>query len=110
MLDVFFNSGFEVTRRHDGGVLGVTLSIEPTPVFEEKSAGRAREAATASMKAFFEPRSIAVVGASHRRGRIGSEIFHNLLSAGFSGEAYPVNSNATEVESQRAYARVSDIP
>ena len=110
MLDVFLNSGFEVSRRLEGGVLRVILSIEPTRAYEEKAAERAREAAAASMKAFFEPRSIAVVGASHRRGRIGSEIFHNLLSAGFAGTVYPVNPNAAAVESRQAYPDVSEIP
>ena len=38
------------------------------------------------------PRSVAVIGASRKRGSIGAELFHNLLAAaGFTGAVYPVN-------------------
>jgi acetyl coenzyme A synthetase (ADP forming)-like protein len=62
------------------------------------------------MKAFFEPASIAVVGANRERGRIGSEILHNLRSAGFTGSLTPVHPSATEIEGLTAYRRVVDIP
>jgi acetyl coenzyme A synthetase (ADP forming)-like protein len=109
MLDVFIGSGFEVQRRLDGGVFYVTFPITPTEAYEEKSAHRARVAATASMKVFFEPRSIAVIGAGRRRGQIGAEIFHNLIAAGFQGVVYPVNEKARVVGSVRAYPRITDI-
>ncbi|MEK6289201.1 MAG: GNAT family N-acetyltransferase [Acidobacteriota bacterium] len=110
MMDVFMHTGFEVERRLDGGVFQVTFPIAPTPEFEEKAALRSQMAARASMKAFFEPRSVAVVGAGRKRGAIGAEIFHNLMSAGFQGVLYPVNQNARVVGSVTAYPRVTDIP
>ena len=58
------------------------LSLEPSALFAEKAARRARVAATASIRPFFEPRSVAVVGANRQRGKIGSEILHNLIAAG----------------------------
>jgi predicted CoA-binding protein len=39
----------------------------------------------------FQPKSIAVVGASERRGSVGAAIMHNLLAGGFSGEIHPIN-------------------
>ncbi|MCI0486149.1 MAG: GNAT family N-acetyltransferase [Blastocatellia bacterium] len=110
MMDVFVRSGFEVKRRLDGGVFYVTFPITPTPQYEEQAARRAQEAATASMKVFFEPRSVAVIGAGRERGTIGSEIFHNLLATGFQGKLYPVNPKADFIESLRAYPRIGDIP
>ena len=110
MLDVFINTGFEVERRLDGGVFYITFPIIPTPEFEEKSAMRSHTAASASMKFFFEPKSIAVVGAGRRRGTIGAEVFHNLVQAGFQGVVYPVNEHARVVASVRAYSRIVDIP
>ncbi len=110
MMDVFVKSGFEVRRRMDGGVFYVTFSIAPTPAFEEKAALRAQAAATASMKVFFEPQSIAVVGVGRKRGSIGAEIFRNLQLTGFQGTLYPVNEKASIVGSMRAYRRVVDIP
>jgi acetate---CoA ligase (ADP-forming) len=110
MMDVFMHTGFAVERRLDGGVFQVTFPITPTPEFEERAARRSQMAARASMKAFFEPGSIAVVGAGRKRGGIGAEVFHNLVSAGFQGVVYPVNENARVVGSVSAYPRVTDIP
>jgi acetyl coenzyme A synthetase (ADP forming)-like protein len=110
MMDVFIRSGFEVDRRLDGGVFVVTFPIAPTPAQEEVVAGRARAAASASMKVFFEPTSVAVIGAGRKRGGIGAEIFHNLIASGFQGVVYPVNKSAEFVGSVRAYATVGKIP
>lgn len=63
-----------------------------------------------SLDALFRPRSVAVIGASRKRGSIAGEIFHNLLSSGFPGPVYPVNPAAPSVQSVRAYPSVLDIP
>ena len=110
MMDVFLESGYRVSRRIEGGVFHVELSLEPTLEFAEKAAKRSQLAATASMRSFFEPRTVAVVGANRERGRIGSEILHNLQTAGFTGTIIPVHPTANEIQGLRAYSRVSDIP
>ena len=58
----------------------------------------------------FEPRSVAVIGASRTRGTIGAEILHNLISAGFGGPIYPVNLHVSTVEGLRAYPSVCAVP
>ena len=110
MLDVFTDCGFSVTTRQAGGVVEVTIGLEPTASFVAKSAERAQHAATASMKAFFQPASVAVIGANRSRGKIGSEILHNLIASGFTGAIIPVHPSAEEIEGLRAWPRVSDIP
>jgi acetyl coenzyme A synthetase (ADP forming)-like protein len=110
MMDVFIKSGFEVQRRMEGGVFYITFPINPTLESEERSLARAQVAAAASMKAFFEPKTIAVVGAGRRRGKIGAEIMHNLLATDFQGRVYPVNESADTIGAMRAYPRVTDIP
>ena len=110
MLDVFRDSGFAMTTVNERGVLQVSLSLLVTPAFEAKSATRSQAAATASMKAFFEPRGVAVIGANRERGKIGSEILHNLVTAGFRGAIVPVHPTAPEIEGLRAYPRIADIP
>jgi acetyl coenzyme A synthetase (ADP forming)-like protein len=62
------------------------------------------------MARLFEPRSVAVIGASRERGKIGAEVLHNVLSAGFRGSVYPVNPSAPEIEGARCYARLADVP
>jgi acetyl coenzyme A synthetase (ADP forming)-like protein len=110
MVDVFINSGFEVTRKSDHGTIRVVLSLSPTEEFNERAADRSQKAAYASMKAIFEPKSIAVVGASRKRGGLGAEILRNLLTTGFEGTLYPINPRAASVNGVPAYARVSEVP
>jgi acetyl coenzyme A synthetase (ADP forming)-like protein len=110
MMVVFLDSGFDVKRKIDAGTYHVEFSVKPTAHYEEMAAARAQQAATASMRAIFEPRSIAVVGASQRRGQLGSELFHNLIQSRFNGRLYPVNPKADEVEYIPAYKSVRDIP
>ncbi len=98
MLDVFANCGFSMTRRLDAGAARIAVTLEPTAALVERSADRSEQAAAASMALLLEPRSVAVIGASRERGKIGAEIFHNLVATGFRGKTFPVNPNAAEVE------------
>lgn len=63
-----------------------------------------------SLRPFFEPRSVAVVGASRRPGTVGAAIFHNLVAGGFRGRAFPVNPCADMIDGVRAYPSVDQIP
>jgi acetyltransferase len=56
------------------------------------------------------PRSVAVIGASRKRGTIAAEVLHNLLHSGFSGAVYPVNPHAPVVQAVKAYRSVEEIP
>jgi acetate---CoA ligase (ADP-forming) len=110
MLEVFRNCGFALEQRVEQGVVRVIISLEVTPAFEERAAERSSRAAAASMKKLFEPKSVAVVGAARERGKIGSEIFHNLVGAGFRGKIHPVNPRASKIAGRRCYPSVRDIP
>jgi acetate---CoA ligase (ADP-forming) len=110
MLDVFEHSGLAETVRIERGVCHVALSLAVTDHFIEQAAARSQIAATASMRAFFEPRVVAVVGANRERGKIGSEILNNLLAAGFTGTIVPVHRSAPEISGLTAYHRITDIP
>jgi acetyl coenzyme A synthetase (ADP forming)-like protein len=110
MLEVFAESGFALKWTSESGVTRVVISLDRSDAFDERAASRARVAAAASMRAFFEPRSVAVVGASRTRGKIGSEIFHNLIASGFTGTISAVHPSASAIESHPAYRSVSDIP
>lgn len=61
------------------------------------------------LKCFFEPRSVAVVGASRNPLKFGHFLLKNLIDLGFKGEVYPVNPNADEVLGLQAYPRVDLI-
>ncbi len=63
-----------------------------------------------SLDAIFRPRSVAIVGASTRKGTLGREIFDKLLSTDFNGPVYPVNPRAEYIHSVKAYPNISAIP
>ncbi len=77
---------------------------------EAADAEQERAATVEAVRAFFNPRSVAVIGASRTRGTIGGELFHNLLSYGFAGPVYPVNPAADVVEDVPAYPSVEAVP
>lgn len=63
-----------------------------------------------SLDAFFSPKSVAVVGASATRGKVGHDIFENILRGGFRGTLFPVNPRAKSILSVKAYPSILDIP
>lgn len=58
----------------------------------------------------FKPKSVAVIGASRQKGKVGYAILHNLIAGEFQGTIYPVNPNADSVHSIKAYPSVLEIP
>ncbi len=71
--------------------------------------GRTRPEAS-TLDAIFRPRSVAVIGASTRRGSIGREILHNLIDGDFQGKLFPVHPRAESIHSIKSYPSVLDIP
>jgi acetyltransferase len=62
------------------------------------------------LDAIFNPAAVAVVGASNTPGKVGHDIFVNILKGGYTGTLYPVNPGARSVASVRAYPAIADIP
>jgi acetate---CoA ligase (ADP-forming) len=110
MLHVFRNAGFAVTRIAEGGEVEIRFEIAPTSGYREQVAARDHTAVRASLEPFFRPRSLAVVGASSRRGSIGGELFRNVVAADFAGSAYPVNVRGEAVAGVHGYSTVAEIP
>ena len=109
MLGVFERAGFELTRELEGGVVEVTFALASTERYELSVEERDHVAVRASLRHFFEPASVAVVGASSRRGTIGGELFRNVLEGDFRGVVYPVNRKGEPVAGVRGYSSVADI-
>ncbi|MBV8431501.1 MAG: GNAT family N-acetyltransferase, partial [Solirubrobacterales bacterium] len=110
MIEVFRESGFPVNLRSSPDAIHIefptSLSGEALARFEERD----DLAAVAAVRSFLEPSSVAVIGASRRRGTVGGEILHNLIANQFSGPVYAVNREAEVVQSLPAYHGVEEIP
>jgi acetyl coenzyme A synthetase (ADP forming)-like protein len=110
MLGVFRDAGFAVTRASERGEVEIRLEIVPTSGYRDRVAARDHAAVRASLEPFFRPASLAVIGASRRRGSIGGELFRNVLAADFAGSAYPVNMRGEAVAGVHGYTSVGAIP
>jgi len=109
MMEVFRASGYPVAANLKYGTFHVAFPIGDASAGETASAERDAQAAAASLRPFFHPASVAVIGASRRRGTIGAEVFHNILENGYTGVVYPVNKRADAVAGVRAYPSVTGI-
>jgi acetyl coenzyme A synthetase (ADP forming)-like protein len=110
MLDLFQTSGFPVEVRVGPDEVEVLLPTSLDEAGRQRFEQRERLAAQTAPGAFLAPRSVAVVGASRRRGTVGGEIFHNLLAEPFNGPVYPVNPSARVVQCVPAYPTIEAIP
>ena len=63
-----------------------------------------------NLEAIFSPRTVAVIGASSVPGKVGHDIFANILNGGFTGTLYPVNPTAKSVLSVRTYQQIEEVP
>jgi acetyl coenzyme A synthetase (ADP forming)-like protein len=110
MIQVFEAIGFEVSREAYGSEVEMVFPIAPTSTYSSRVESRDHEAVVASLRPFFEAKSVAVLGASARRGTIGGELFRNIIDGGFVGAVYPVNRNGTPVAAVRGYSSIGEIP
>src|SRR6185369_3399107 len=63
-----------------------------------------------NLEALFQPRSIAVIGASDRPGSVGSVVLRNLKGGGFKGPIWPVNPRHATVDAGPAWPDVASLP
>jgi acetate---CoA ligase (ADP-forming) len=64
------------------------------------------------LKSFFEPRSVAVIGASTNPSKLGFAVLKNLIDGGYvnRGKVYPINPGAGEILGYEAYPSVTNVP
>jgi acyl-CoA synthetase (NDP forming)/GNAT superfamily N-acetyltransferase len=116
MLRVFADAGLSATRRLDDGVVELTLPIPRSAGLGEPSryldavAGREQRADVASLAPLFAPRSVAVVGASHRADSIGRLILRNITDAGFAGPLYAVHPDGSDIDGVPGVPSASALP
>lgn len=63
-----------------------------------------------NLESLFEPRAVAVIGASRRPGSVGATVMRNLVAGGFRGSVTPVNPKYRSVQDLTAYSSVAALP
>lgn len=62
-----------------------------------------------SLDRMFNPKSIAVIGASETKGTVGFDLFKNIAFSAYKGKVFPVNINKSTIQGKKAYLQISDI-
>ncbi|MGE5276574.1 MAG: GNAT family N-acetyltransferase, partial [Acidobacteriota bacterium] len=110
MLETFRRSGFPLRSRVEDDSVEIDLSVAPSQESIIQSAMRDRVFITASLHPFFQPRAVAVIGASRDASSLGFRILDALVAGGFRGPVYAVNPNARSVDSIAAYPSARQLP
>jgi len=58
---------------------------------------------------FFNPKSIAVIGASETAGKVGNTVLNNIIKSGYKGKIYPINPRSDEICGHNCYKSVLDV-
>jgi len=61
------------------------------------------------LESFFNPKSVAIVGASRQKSKVGYEILASIMGAGYKGKIYPVNPQADTIEGLKCYPDLESI-
>jgi len=110
LIEVLRSSGFPHEEQHGGGHVTFNLAVAPDEEGRARSALRDRLATAASLRPFFHPRAVAVIGASRDPGSLGFRTLHGLVLNRFAGPVYAVNPKADSIGAIPAYDSVRDIP
>lgn len=110
MLGVFRASGYELVSEFESDTLHLYLSLTHTEKFRSLREQREKRATIASLHSFFEPKTIAVIGASRDPLSLGYLLLKNILQNEFTGTVYPVNPTATSVSAVKAYPSIQAVP
>jgi len=110
MIQVFTDAGYSVTPTYDDGVLHVEFAIDPTEESLAVLAAREQRAEARSIARLLTPTSVAVVGASRQRVKVGQALVRNLVAGGFTGPVYAVNPEAPAIAGVPAFPTLSAVP
>lgn len=110
MIEVFRSSGFAMRQEAKEGLVEVDLAAAPTKESVAQNELRDRLATAASLRPFFYPDGVAVIGASRDPSSIGYRIVKCLMDNQFQGPIYPVNPHADRIDALRAYPSVETLP
>ena len=109
MLEVFRESGFASSMHVQPGSVAVESATSISEDAVRRFERRDQIAASAAVQGFLAPASVAVIGASDRRGTVGGELLHNLLAGPFTGRLHAVNRHGGEVQGLPALRSIRDV-
>ena len=110
MLRVIHDAGFSLDEHREYGVVSLTMDLTLSPEAVAAAARRERQAQRRSLTPLFEPKSVAVLGVSRRRGRIGREVLENIKAGEFEGALFAVGHRALQMPGVTCLSCVEELP
>jgi len=96
--------------RSDGEPVAVDALVTLNTLGKESAKPVAETATRKDLTKFYEPDSIAVIGASATPGKAGHTVMRNILANGYKGKVYPVNPRGGEIMGIPACSSIADLP
>ncbi|MFH1778924.1 MAG: acetate--CoA ligase alpha subunit [Candidatus Omnitrophota bacterium] len=62
-----------------------------------------------NLEKLFNPDSVAVIGASHKKGKVGHDVLVNLIRYGYKGKIYAINPKPEKIMGLKPYPKVTDV-
>ncbi|MDH5404626.1 MAG: CoA-binding protein, partial [Candidatus Heimdallarchaeota archaeon] len=63
-----------------------------------------------TLSTFFNPKSVAIVGASNTKGKVGFDIVNNLKKFNYQGNIYPINPKENMIQEIKSYKSLEECP
>ena len=90
---------------------GLPVAVDALVVLQTPQPQAPEEApVSGNLDVFFEPRSVAVIGASQTPHKPGNDVINNILANEFGGKLYLVNPRGGEILGHRVYPSIQDLP
>ncbi|MGP9746280.1 bifunctional acetate--CoA ligase family protein/GNAT family N-acetyltransferase [Brachybacterium sp. AOP29-B2-41] len=110
MIKVFTETGFDVTRVLDDGVVMVSFRIDPTVRSLAVMSEREHRAEARAMERLLHPQSVLLIGVSSRADSAGGRFLTALEDSGYGGTVHLIARDVLELRGRRTWARVGDVP
>ena len=96
--------------RHHAPHFNSLMNTPMTSTIQKPFSATDRQMGRHPLDAIFQPKSVAVVGATEKPNSVGRTVLWNLMSTPFGGPVYPVNPSRPSVLGIKAYPKLSSLP
>ena len=110
MIKVFRDSGFPVKLKLNWDVIHITMPTAITEDVLEHFEKRDKIAAINALKRFLYPKTVAIIGASRNRKKVGGKVLYNMFVYNFNGTMYPINKATEFSQGIKTYSSILDVP
>ena len=109
MMVTFQETGFDISRRFDDGVVVVEFAIDPTDRSRAVMESREHRAEAKSIAEILNAKSVAVIGASRYWGKVGHRLMESIVESGYTGHVVGINPEAFEIGGTVSFAGISEL-